>query len=452
MRTTCAFMLACSIFAPGLTIVYAQPPTPAPTPAPAPPASPTPDSSPAARAERVKHWLEDIDFLVKEFPAKHKNAFFHTSREDWEKRAETIRAKVPTASDAQLVVELRQLVALINDGHSNIWIDRESAVPAFHQYPFAVVWVADGLFVAALPKAHEAILGQKLVRIGTTPIAEVIERVATLRASDNESGKRNSVPADMRDSESLVALGILSKPDAAAFTFADSAGVETTITLDPITSATTGLTFAQKPDPQTLPIGRRPRRPAFGFELLTDRKTFYIWYDTCSDQKDKTVAQFIEETMQAFDGEMAKKPSSVERVVIDFRRNGGGNSALFMPMIDAFARRDAINQKGKLVGLIGRGTFSSGMMNAHQLRAATKAILVGQPTGGSPNHYGEVRQFRLPHSKLAVQYSTKLFRLVNDEVDSVYPDIPVEPDSAAFFSSRDLVLDAAINAGSINAK
>ena len=36
-----------------------------------------------------------------------------------------------------------------------------------------------------------------------------------------------------------------------------------------------------------------------------------------------------------------------------------------------------------------------------------RATLVGEPTGGKPNAYGDVRTFSLPNSRLVIRYSTK---------------------------------------------
>ena len=81
------------------------------------------------------------------------------------------------------------------------------------------------------------------------------------------------------------------------------------------------------------------------------------------------------------------------------------------------------------------------MMNAYQLRNATECITIGEPTGGTPNGYGEVRTFTLPPSKLTVQYSTKLFRGSPQHTDAVYPDLQVQPWSKAYFEGRDVVLE-----------
>ncbi len=45
----------------------------------------------------------------------------------------------------------------------------------------------------------------------------------------------------------------------------------------------------------------------------------------------------------------------------------------------------------------------------------TNPILVGEPTGGKPNSYGEISSFLLPNSGLVVNYSTKYFEQVSGD-------------------------------------
>ena len=67
-------------------------------------------------------------------------------------------------------------------------------------------------------------------------------------------------------------------------------------------------------------------------------------------------------------------------------------------------------------------------------------ILVGEPTGGKPNSYGEVRSFRLPNSGLRVMYSTKYFQMLETDPPAVEPDITVELTAADRFGGHDPVL------------
>src|SRR5205823_3054895 len=108
------------------------------------------------------------------------------------------------------------------------------------------------------------------------------------------------------------------------------------------------------------------------------------------------------------------------------------------------ARRPDLNQRGRFFILIGRSTFSSAMDNARDFQTSTSAVLVGLPTGGKPNSFGEVRTLTLPSSGATLQYSTKAFRRDPDNRPAVFPDLQVDPTAADFFSPRDPTLEAAL--------
>lgn len=418
-------------------VVDAGQPTAAPTSA---------TSTASATSDRVARWNEDLDYLIAELPAKHKNAFFKCSKENWLKRAEEIRGRIPSLTDVVVYHELRRLVAMLGDGHTLLSVGKQTEGIPVRLLPMAAVVLSDGVFTPMLPKEHEALIGQKLVRIGETPIEAAMKKIAELRASDNESGRIQTVMQDMRDPDALAAAGVVNDPAQVGLTFVDTQGKETTISVAPLPISTDlrGI-VAQRPDTSGLPAWQSMRRFAYGHEMLAESGTFYIWYDVCADRPEKTVATFITETIEALNAAIASTDrKKVERVVVDLRRNSGGNSLLFMPMIEQLAKIDLLKQRGRMFGLIGRRTFSSGMMNAYQLRNATGALLVGEATGGSPNGFGEVRVFELPKSKLAVQYSTKLFRGVKEETDAIYPDLTVAPWSKAYFDARDVVMERVV--------
>ena len=67
------------------------------------------------------------------------------------------------------------------------------------------------------------------------------------------------------------------------------------------------------------------------------------------------------------------------------------------------------------------------------------------PTGGMPNSYGEVRTFRLPNAGLSISYSTKYFRMLEEDPPSVEPDVLVELGSEDHFRGQDPVLERALS-------
>jgi C-terminal processing protease CtpA/Prc len=134
----------------------------------------------------------------------------------------------------------------------------------------------------------------------------------------------------------------------------------------------------------------------------------------------------------------------VAKLVVDLRQNTGGNSAILFPFINAVRARPTLNRRGNLFVAIDNGTFSSGMLNAVNFLTQTPATFVGEPTGGKPNSYGEVRSFNLPYSNLPVFYTVRFFQTVPGDPPSVMPDLPVEMSIDDLLAGRDPVLDAII--------
>lgn len=176
-------------------------------------------------------------------------------------------------------------------------------------------------------------------------------------------------------------------------------------------------------------------------EYLTDSRTLYLKYDKC--QSDAGLPfQYLSSVILNF------IPSGIVRhFVIDLRNNSGGNSSVLSPLIVGLQRDAAlglINPSTDLSVVIGRQTFSSGMDNALDLKSIS-AKLVGEPTGGKPNGYGEVQTFTLPRSGLMVRYSTKYFYLTAGDPPSVMPDLAAATSSKDYFQGRDPALDSILH-------
>jgi len=103
-----------------------------------------------------------------------------------------------------------------------------------------------------------------------------------------------------------------------------------------------------------------------------------------------------------------------------------------------------LRYEGKVCFLIGRQTFSSAMMLANAVEDNDIAMLIGEETGGIPNHFGEIYSFLLPNSKLTAYVSSaKYIRASGDaqNMNGVLPDMEIS-DSAAY---TDTVLTVARN-------
>lgn len=189
-----------------------------------------------------------------------------------------------------------------------------------------------------------------------------------------------------------------------------------------------------------IPAGLAHKKPGafYWHEYLPDAKALYIQYNKCHDSPANPFKAFTSKVLAFADS------NTVQRVVVDLRFNSGGDSTVINPLLAGLKSRPALSAKGHLYALISNRTYSSAMITAERFRNDLQAILVGEATGGKPNHYGQAASFALPRSKLGVQYSTKHLGGIKGNAPSVEPDIPVPRRLTDFVAGRDRALDTAL--------
>jgi hypothetical protein len=173
----------------------------------------------------------------------------------------------------------------------------------------------------------------------------------------------------------------------------------------------------------------------YWYEFVPGSKTLYVAYNRCREQDSPSFKEFSRDLLAFLDGH------EVERLVLDLRRNGGGNEGLLRPLIAEIRKRKSVNRRGHLFVVIGRGTFSSAAQNAMELKEKTEAITVGEPTGQKPNHYGEVKELRLPHWGVNVSYSTTYWKRVPGDPEAFVPDLLAVPSFAALLAGKDPAME-----------
>lgn len=381
-------------------------------------------------------WIEDLEELARELPARHKNLFFRLSRREFESRVAALRERLPSLDTGGCVVEFRRLIAAVGDAHTTIEAGRLDA--ALRLYPLAAAALDDGFVIATAAGDARAHLGSHLLAVCGVPIEEAAERIATTYPWENRAAKLQRLPQALASADNLVALGICPSRDRASFTLRGASGEERTVEIE---SALPGdLAFEPaKISPEGFAAVSQSKRPEWcWFAEVPGKPMLYVRYERCADQKEKSVAAFTREIDERLDR------GGVGRIIIDLRRNGGGNSALLDPWISRLARRAGFRARGSVVVLVGRGTFSSAQMNAASLREKCGAVVIGQPTGQKPNHFGEIRRFTLKHSGMEVWYSTKFFMTAPGDPESMMPDVEVPLLAADYLAGRDATMERAV--------
>ena len=323
---------------------------------------------------------------------------------------------------------ITRLVAAARDGHTSASLESDRNFDLiFEQF-------ADGLFLTAGAKANEDAIGARLVSIDGTPAAEVRRRLSGFVPAENQYATV-AYATYVRSAAALMAAGITHSLESAEFRL-EKGGREFTL---PATSRA-----AQERTPEwarglpTLPLFRRRTDEFYWFEYLAEAKALYLQYNRCLEMRTLPFEKFAAQVLETAARE------SPEKLVIDLRLNGGGNSEVINPLLRAMAANRALRPRGGVYVLIGPGTFSSGMLAAVQLRDRFQAMLAGEPTGERPNGYGDIRYFRLPNSGVAIGYSTKRFAVAEGDPEALEPELRIPLAAADYFAGRDAVLDSVL--------
>lgn len=398
----------------------------------APAASPQ-TNAPMSEPER---WAADLEFLARELPARHKNLFFKITPEAFRADVAALRARIPALDRPRFLAELARLVASVGDSHTALTVIPQKA------FPLKLYWFKEGIFVTDAAAEHADLLNGRLESVDGHPIEEVVRAFAGIVPHDNEAQVRDFVPRFLASSEHLLGLGLIVRPDTATFTVRTSSGraVSANMTSLPLGAVKTVVWAAPAVDPSRLPLYRATAGSAYESVYLPEARALYFGYNSCRDLPARPFAAFAEGLWET----VRKNP--VEKLIVDLRNNGGGDSSVLDRFIDELAAAKDINRKGRLFVIVGRRTFSSAILNAVDLKKKTAAVFYGEPTGGKPNHYGEIQTLTLPNLGLKVSYSTKYFQFVAGDEPSLTPDVLVELTIGDYLALRDPVLDAILAA------
>lgn len=365
-----------------------------------------------------KRWKEALDFLYEALPKRHKNLYFGISETDYLESIRSLRNALPSLESHEIKVRIAQIIASVRDAHTSI------NIPVYYLCPLEFYWFSDGIYSINTSKTDEALLYKKITHIDGMEIEKVIGKLSTIISHENQSFLKSLLPKYLPAVELLYGLKIAHKVNGLTFTFLNERGDEEEwfVNSYPFHEyapqlQSNRISIAE----DQLPLYRKNSGQNYWMEYMKEAKTLYFNYRACKEMTSESVDDFGKRLMNFIN------TSDAEKLVIDMRNNTGGNSTLLDPFIDELKACDKINQTGKLFVILGRDTFSSALLNVYSLKNNTNAFLVGEPSGGKPNCYGEVQRFTLKHSGFTVIYSTVYYHLIEDDsMPSLFPDVEKE--------------------------
>lgn len=384
-------------------------------------------SSDYTNEKRNELLIADINFFRKQLTDKHKNLFHNVTKEEFDANVDTLISAVGELTNKQIFVEMNKIIASIGDAHTgmNYWDG--------FTYPLEFYCFNDGIYVIEADISLEDVLYAKVIKINGIDIDIITEELKALISYENEYWAKERIPDYLMHPVYMYGLGIIPDEEKTEFEFEALNG-------EIIKKEINILGYGEEMHPINANIQERNvhifeqfREDYYWYEYLNDDKVLYFKYNVCENMK-KTFKDFNNKMFESI------KDYDIEKFVIDLRHNYGGNSAIINPFLESIQKLASDNPLMKIYVITGRQTFSSGVMAVMDIKEKVPVIIVGESTGGSPNSYGEVENFKLPNSKIPVYYSVKYFQLTKDGATTISPDINIEPEIHDYINNNDVVM------------
>lgn len=411
--------------------------------APLPPPS-APLQVTGADPDRVAAWRADLDGVYERLRELHPDPFFGTPRADFDAARDALAARIGKLTDDEVIVELMRFVALVSregrDGHSGIFPSAWTFAPIV-PYRFS-----DGWFVVKSRDGERVPVGARIAAVGSTPIDDIEVLVDPLLTKDNDTQLLEKRAALLLMPELHHALGLTGSRERTAYRLVLPGGERRDVELAGIDA---GEFFAWAdprvpgPPPQGDALWLSNKRAQWWSRALPDDGALYAQVNAVrsADDAGGTIGAFAAGLVRELE------QRELDRLVLDLRINGGGDNTTFGPLVDALKGCGRLRAPGSLYVLVGRHTFSAAGNLVTVLQRDAGAALVGEPTGGAPNQYGDAEQVALEHHpELLLFVSTRYhaFGGGDDKRTTHAPDVAVSTSSSDYFDGRDPVLRAAL--------
>lgn len=378
---------------------------------------------------------EDIDYLLSTLLSRHPNPFYCTSEQAVRRYCQLFSSRVEELTPGERLVKLLAIPPLLNDGHTRFrGIDGPGGIrELLTRLPIALYWYHDGLHVRAADPAWAELAGARVLRLAGAGKEALLQAVLPLVSRENGWRGLQVAPQLMNRPELLYALGLGDDP-AEVICDVEMSGAVRQVSLPALppagTDAGNWVSAVSTGKPSTL--DRWPGNLTWmrlpGNDLVATLK-----YDSVSDDEHGRLADMFAAAFRYLD------VNDVRGLVVDLRNNGGGDNRLNWPLIDGIKARPRINRPERLFALVGRGTFSAAMHCAVYLERHTECIFAGEPTGNSPNHFGDALDYELPNTKLTVRVSSLWWQesLPYDSRPAITPQHHVEYTAADYARGHD---------------
>jgi hypothetical protein len=385
----------------------------------------------------VSAWRGDLAFVVKSITTGHAEPFHAISEKEFRQAAAVLDKEIPLLSPHVIVARMGMLVASIGDGHTRLPWPLDPPLAGFHALPVQFDFFSDGVFVVAGSRESSDAVGGRVVEISHRKVDDVVRAITPMVSRDNRYGIDRIARRLLAIPEILDAVHVAPLRGPVRLVV-EKDGTPKTIFLSVFSaSSLPQMETFHRINGTTPPLHRSQPERSYWSAPLDGGKTMYFEVNSISnDPHGPTLPAFCENLLNEVD-------RGVERVIVDLRHNGGGSRELMLPCVEAFAARPAINRSGHLFVIVGHETFSAALWTALDFANRTHATIVGEPTAGKPNFFGETRSAATPAHHVPFTWASRMNWRTDhaDTRDALIPADIIRESFADYASGRDPVIN-----------
>lgn len=357
-----------------------------------------------------------LDFIKR----THPHPFGTVSEADFTAEAKRLDAQWDQlTAQGEADFALMRLVASLGDEHTTV----ASAVTDA-ALPFLTMRVGGEIIVVQAQAHLPELVGKALVSIGGVPVEDVYERMLPYLSGETDGWRGAQFAQALTSARMLVHVGAMQDTARVTVRVRDvMTGEETETTADTLPG---GYDYASA---RIMPLAQTLMQSGYYYATLLKEGELFIQYNTCAENPQMPMADFADALWAQMGG------MQPEKILVDLRHNSGGDSRVIAPLLTTLKR---FMENGSTVyALIGAQTFSSGMLNAADLREIG-AVLLGEETGGVLG-YGELKMCALGDG-LTLYCSSKDFSGGAAQHEPVTPDVTIEQTAEDFVRGVDSVV------------
>jgi len=388
-----------------------------------------------------EQWIEDLHYLADQMAEVHPRIFEMIPQERFEEQVAQLERQIPHLDENRIKWEIYRIVALPNDAHTyfNIFVNKLD----WHMMPLKLWLFPEGLFVVDAGRGERNLIGTRVVAIEDTPAEDAYRMLRPYLSSESESHWKERCCYLIVVAEALRAVGICKDSGPIEVTFESHDGHRFTHPVKPVHYLAAIYWAGMRQVDNDIPyIFWNDRKDAYWFDYREASGTLYIQYNQCvNESRAETIDQFVERLgawVQA---------NEFERCVIDIRKNDGGDGDVSLRIANLAIGDDKLDRPGRLFVLTSRKTFSAAVMFTSLMKHKTSAVIVGESTGQGPFFSANPRPVALPNSRIEINVSRYYNRcaLINDDRNSIEPDVAVAYTFEDYLAGRDPMMEAVLS-------